>query len=102
MVYDNSESSLFVEIKSKQHLDPILMELKESVLSKYNESFSQGVDGVLRYQGRLCVPDVDDLRGQILEEAHISRYSNHPSTTKMYRDFQEIYWWNGINMDIAK
>ena len=42
MVHHNSESSLVVEVKSKQHLDPLLMELKESFLSKFNESFSQG------------------------------------------------------------
>ena len=38
----NSESSLVVEVKSKQHLDPLLMDLKELVLGKVNESLSQG------------------------------------------------------------
>ena len=73
-----------VEVKSKKHLDPLLMELKESVLSKSNESFSQGRDGVLMYQGKLCVLDVVDLRSEILEEAHGSRYSIHSGATKMY------------------
>ena len=77
MVHYESESSLVVEVKYYQHLDPLLMELKESVLCKYNESFSRG-DEVLRYQGRLCVPDVDDLRRKISEEAYGSRYSIHP------------------------
>ena len=58
-----------VEIKSKQHLDPLLIELKKLVISKFNESFSRGRDGVLRYQERMCVLDVDDLRKQIMEEA---------------------------------
>ena len=40
MVHHNSESSLVVEVKSKQHLDQPLMELKESVLGKLNKSFS--------------------------------------------------------------
>ena len=40
MVHHNSESSLVVEVKSKQHLDQPLMELKESVLGKLNELFS--------------------------------------------------------------
>ena len=57
MVHHKSDSSLVVKVKSKQHLDPLLMDLKESILSKLNESISRG-DGVLRYQGRLCVPDV--------------------------------------------
>lgn len=57
-------------MKSKQHLHPLLIELKETILSKFNESFSQGEDGVFRHQGRLCVPDVDELRELIMEEAH--------------------------------
>lgn len=36
MVYHNSESSLVVEVKSKQHLHHILMELKESLIGKLN------------------------------------------------------------------
>ena len=62
MVHHNSESYLMVEVKSKQHLDHPLMELKEYVLSKSNESFPQTEDVVLRYQGRLRVPDIDGLR----------------------------------------
>ena len=46
---------------------------------------------MLRYHGMLCVPDVDDLRRQILEETHGSQYSIHPGATKIYRDLQEIY-----------
>ena len=69
MVHHNPNSSLVVEVNSNQHLDPLFMGLKESVLSKSNESFSQGRDGVLRYQERMCVLDVDDLRKQIMEEA---------------------------------
>ena len=73
MVHHNSESSLVVEMKSKQHLDKTFMKLKESVLGKLNEAFSLGKDGVLRYQGRLCIPNIDRLRNRILEEAHGSR-----------------------------
>ena len=42
IIHRNSESSFVVEVKSKQHLDLALMELKESVLGKFNESFSLG------------------------------------------------------------
>lgn len=41
MVCHNSESSLLVEVKSKQPLDPLLMDLKESVFRKSNDFFSQ-------------------------------------------------------------
>ena len=42
IVHHNSESYLVVEVKSKQHLDQPLMEMKELVLNKLNESFSVG------------------------------------------------------------
>ncbi|WMV49735.1 hypothetical protein MTR67_043120 [Solanum verrucosum] len=36
----------------------------------------------------------------ILIEAHNSRYSIHPCTTKMYRDLHEVFWWNDMKSDI--
>ena len=57
-----------VEVKSRKYLDPLLMELKGIALSKFNESFSRWGDIVLNNQGRLCVPDVDNLRSKILED----------------------------------
>ena len=36
---------------------------------------------VLRYQGLLCVQNMDGLREQILEEAHDFRYSIYPGAT---------------------
>ena len=91
IVHHNSKSSLVVKVKCKQHHVLALMEFKESILDNMNESYSLGDDGVLRYQGRLCVPDVDGLRDRILEEAHGSRYSIHPGSTKMYHDLREIF-----------
>ena len=75
---------MVVEVKEKKDTDPILLELKGAVHNQRVEVFSQGGDGVLRYQGRLCVPDVGELRKHILKVAHNSRYSIHPGATKMY------------------
>ena len=69
MVHNKPESSLVVEVKSKKHLDPLLMELKKSVIKKFNDYSTRG-NGFLRYQSRLCVSNVDDLRGKVLEEDH--------------------------------
>ena len=64
-----------VEEKSKLHLDKPLMDLKELFFCKLNESFFIWGDGVLSYQGILCIPKVDELRDKILEESHGFRYS---------------------------
>ena len=47
-VHPSSESSLVVEVKEGQHLDHVLMDLKDSVLVKMNESFAFVDDGILR------------------------------------------------------
>ena len=78
------------------------MGLKDSVLVKMNKSFSLEGDVTPRYQDRLCVPDVDDLRTEIVVEAHASRYSIHPGSTKMYHNLKQIYWWNGIKKNITE
>ena len=49
IVQNREESSLVVEVKEKQHSDPILLELKNAVHNQRVEVFSQGGDGVLRY-----------------------------------------------------
>ena len=59
-------------VKVKRTLEPISVELKEAVLKKFVEAFSQGGDGVLTYRDRLCVPNVDDLR--ILSKYHSWQY----------------------------
>ena len=92
---------MVVEVKEKKDSDPILLELKGAVNNHRVEVFSQRGDGVLRYQGRLCVLDVEELRQHIFAEAHNSMYSIHPGATKMYRDLREVYWWNDIKRDIA-
>ena len=102
VVVDGSRSSLVDEVIVKQDLDPSLVELKASVSSGKVEVFSQGRDGALRYQGRLCVPCVDGVRERILDKAHNSFYSIHPGSTKMYRDLRDVYWWGGMKKDIAK
>ena len=65
-VHSSSESSFIIDVKDKQHLDPVLMELKDSVLSKLIESYSFRENGVLRYQGRFCVSNIDNVRTNII------------------------------------
>ena len=102
VMMNGTESSLALEVKEKQDQDPILLELKANVHKQKVMAFEQGGDGVLRYQGRLCVPRVDELQERIMEEAHSSRYSIHPGSTKVYRDLREVYWWSSMKKGIAE
>ncbi|KAL8089097.1 hypothetical protein AgCh_038752 [Apium graveolens] len=58
--------------------------------------------GIMRYSNRIWVPNVQELKDEILAESHCSRYSIHPGSTKMYRDLKEYYWWPNMKRDVAE
>ena len=58
--------------------------------------------GVLRDQGRFCVPNVYGFRNRILEEAHGSHDSVHLGSTKIYHDLGDVFWWEDLYKDIAE
>ncbi|XP_075076832.1 uncharacterized protein LOC142163446 [Nicotiana tabacum] len=80
VVQNIAGSSLVAEVEMRQFEDPELVKIKES---------------------RWCVPNVGELRKQIMTEMYKSRYSVHPGSTKMYHDLRQLYWWNGMKKDIA-
>ncbi|KAL6322441.1 hypothetical protein AAG906_008096 [Vitis piasezkii] len=43
-----------------------------------------------------------NLRRELLEEAHCSKFAIHLGGTKMYRDLKQNYWWPGMKRDIAR
>ena len=77
-------SELLGDIKEGQKIDHFLRTQLEAIKSGRDNSFNVGLDGVLRLQDRICVPNVPELRKIILEEGHRSNLSIHPGATKMY------------------
>jgi hypothetical protein len=51
--------------------------------------FHEEAKGTLWFQERLVVPRREALKKKILDEAHTSRYSIHPGSTKMYHDLRQ-------------
>ena len=58
--------------------------------------------GVLWFESRLVVPKNHELQKQILDEAHLSKFSMHPGSTKMYQDLRQNFWWTRMKREIAK
>jgi hypothetical protein len=58
--------------------------------------------GVLWFNNRIVVPKNHQLRKQILDEAHLSKFSIHPGSTKMYQDLRRNFWWTRMKREIAK
>ena len=96
-------SSDFLNLVKENHLvDASLIRVTELLGTNEAKEFSLGSDGVLRFQGRVCVPDDADVKRLILEEGHKSRLSLHLAMTKMYQDLKETFWWQGMKKDVAQ
>lgn len=57
--------------------------------------------GGIRKFGRLVVPNISDLRKDILEDSHRSKFTIHPGSSKMYADMKRLYYWEGMKSDIT-
>ena len=66
------------------------------------EGYELEADGLLRYQGRMYIPEEGDIRETILKEAHRAVYCAHPGVKKMYADMKQLFFWAGMKSDVVK
>ncbi|XP_028053366.1 putative G-type lectin S-receptor-like serine/threonine-protein kinase At1g61610 [Camellia sinensis] len=72
-----AQPTLLEEIKSHQMEDDILKKVCDELETKPKSWFSL-VDSILKFQNRICVPNVLELKWKLMEETHASRFSMHP------------------------
>jgi hypothetical protein len=84
-------SSLLQKIWKGQLKDEKIQEIKRNIKKEKSHGFSKDDEGLLWYKGRICVPNVKELKDKILREAHESTYSIHPGGNKMYHDLKVTY-----------
>ena len=65
-----------------------------------DEGWTIHADGSLRYRGQIVVPQLTDLREEILREFHCSRFAMHSGGTKMYQDLRRQYYWSGMKRHV--
>jgi len=94
-------SSIVERIKEKQQSDAEVKRIVEKIKEGPVQDFILQ-DGVLQFRNRLYVPNQVELKKELLKEAHNSALTNHPGSTKMYRDLRTHYWWPGMKKDIAE
>jgi hypothetical protein len=79
----------------------VIKEMLNQKVDKY-KCFRQDSRGILWFEDRLIVPKNPELRKKILDEAHLSNFSVHPGSNKMYHDLRSLYWWTKMKREIAK
>ncbi|XP_070046651.1 uncharacterized protein [Nicotiana tomentosiformis] len=67
-IQDTTTSSLVTEVKERQYEDPVLAHYKDTTPQKEKTPFEITENKVLRYRGRLCVPNVAGLCRQVTEQ----------------------------------
>jgi hypothetical protein len=95
-------SSLLQEIRRGQLEDEKVQEIKRNIKEENLPGFLKDDEGVLWYKGRICVPNVKELKDKLLREVHESAYSIHPGGNEMYHDLTATYWLYGMKRDVAK
>jgi hypothetical protein len=53
--------------------------------------FREDAEGTLWFKERLVMPKKEAFKKNILDEAHRSRYSIHPRSTKMYHNLRQLF-----------
>jgi hypothetical protein len=90
-------------IMSQLHDDGIkIIKQKLSQEEAKYRCFHTNHQGILWFNNRIVVPKNHQLRKQILDEAHLSKFSIHPGSTKMYQDLRRNFWWTRMKREIAK
>jgi hypothetical protein len=98
------ESPLHERIAIAQLIDEEVQKIKQRLEErdpKY-DCFQRDDKGVVWFGQRLVVPRDQDLKKAILDEAHLSKFTIHPGSTKMYRDLRENFWCSNMKGEIAE
>ena len=91
--------SLLCRVIESQWQDTKIVSIRDRIQSGTgDEGWTVHVDGSLRYRGRVVVPQLTDLREEIL---HCSRFAVHSGGTKMYQDLRRQYYWSGMKRHVG-
>jgi hypothetical protein len=100
----SAEFNLFERIVKAQLQDEGILSIKQKLLEKdpKHDCFRKDKKDIFWFGQRLVVPDNWELKKEIFDEGHLSKFSIHPGSSKMYQDLKENFWWSNMKVDIDK
>ena len=85
--------SLLSRVIESKGQDAEVVFIKDKLrLGTGDDGWAIHTDGSLRYRGWVVVPQLTDMREEILREFHCSRFAMHSGGTKMYCDLGCQYY----------
>jgi len=94
-------NNLQKQILEAQECDEFINKKKKLISQRGGENFGIDKIGTLRFKDKMCVPNNEEIKEMILEEAHKIKLSIHPGTTKMYQDLKKMFWWPKMKKEVA-
>jgi hypothetical protein len=82
------DSTLSQDIRKGQLRDEKIQEIEQNIKESKSPGFNEDDQGVLWYKGRICVPNVKEIKNLIPREAHDFGYSIHLGGNKIYQDLK--------------
>ncbi|GKC56461.1 putative reverse transcriptase domain-containing protein, partial [Tanacetum coccineum] len=76
--------------------------IKAENLRVMDKAFEVRPDGTRCIKNRSWLPLFHNLRDLIMHESHISKYSIHPGSDKMYQNLKKLYSWPNMKAIIAE
>ena len=105
---DNVDDKIYAITFQPKFLEKIRKYQKEIMSDDVNKLTGEEIctqldgQGILKFDSRIWIPNVAELKNVILHEAHNSKFSIHPGSTKMYQDLKKNFWWPDMKKDIAE
>jgi hypothetical protein len=84
-----------------QKTDMGIFHIKEKMKKELTKHFRVDEQGVLWFKDRLVVPKDRELKNKLMDEAHHSKLSIHPRSSKMYQELRPRYWWTKMKKEVA-
>lgn len=96
LAYIRVQPVLIQLVREGEVMDPTLQTIKRKIKSNSISDFELHENGILRFWRKVCVPNNNELKKEILAKVHHSKFAIYPGSTKMYQNLQKQYWWSGM------
>jgi hypothetical protein len=102
-VLHNIQISCTLESKiiEGQKTDKGIFHIKKKMKKEPTKHFRVDEQGVLWIDDYLIVPKDRELKNKLMDEAHLSKLSIHPGSSKIYQKLGPHYWWTKMKKEIA-
>jgi hypothetical protein len=84
-----------------QKTDKGIFHIMEKMKKESTKHFRVDELRVLWFDNRPIVPKDRELKNKLMHEAHLSKLSIHPGSSKMYQELKPRYWWTKMKKEIA-